>query len=201
METHTSTQNEQLRKRINKPNYACDCESSPCREILFGFGAGQKCPRQYQPIRRFFILTSSTYFPVEGKILKLEIRVCNKPSGTLPIYLSKIRVIRSQNVYFKATRFRCTCDCVAQVSGYQNVKSPKIYTNRHLFNFSEECRFNTLSRLANVLTASEFPYVFCSYSSERTKTKRCCKEWIFRQCIFQRANFENCSSSHKFSSN
>ena len=33
-----------------------------------------------------------------------------------------------------------------------------------------------LSRSANVLTASEFPYVFCSYKSERTKTKHCCKK-------------------------
>ena len=77
----------------------------------------------------------------------------------------------SQNLYFKATRFRRTCDCVAQVSGYQNVKSPKIYTNRHLFNFSEECRFNTLGRLANVLTASEFPYVFYSYKPEKIQDK------------------------------
>ena len=83
---------------------------------------------------------------------------------------------RSRNLYFKATRFRRTCDCAAQVSGYQNVKSPKIYRNRHLLNFSEEYRFNALSRLAYVLTASEFPYVFFSYKSERTKTIRCCKK-------------------------
>ena len=47
----------------------------------------------------------------------------------------------------------------------------------------------TLSRLANVLTASEFPYVFSSYSSERTKTKRCCKKWTVGHCIFQGAIF------------
>ena len=97
------------------------------------------------------------------------------------------------NLYFNTTWFRHTCDCVAQVSGYQNVKSPKIYANWHLFNFSEECHFNTLSRLVNVLTASEFPYIFCSYKSERTKTKRCCKKWTVGKCIFQGAKFENCS--------
>ena len=50
----------------------------------------------------------------------------------------------------------------------------------------------TLSRFANVPTASEFPYVFCSYSSERTTTKRCCKKWTVGQCLSQ-AKFENCS--------
>ena len=113
-----------------------------------------------------------------------------KSGATFESYSKQFRL---QNLYFKATWFRRTCNCVAQVSGYQNVKNPKIYTNRHLFNFSEECRFNTLSRLANVLTASEFPYVFCSYKSERTKTKRCCKKWTVGKCIFQGANFENCS--------
>ena len=52
----------------------------------------------------------------------------------------------SQNLYFKATRFRRTCDCVAQVSGYQNVKSLEIYTNQHLFNFSEECRLHFVAK-------------------------------------------------------
>ena len=49
----------------------------------------------------------------------------------------------------------------------------------------------TLSRLANVFWASESLYVFCSYLSGRTKTKRCCKKWTVGQCIFQGANFEN----------
>ena len=34
----------------------------------------------------------------------------------------------------------------------------------------------TLNHLANVLRATEFPYVFCSYLSERTKTKHCYKK-------------------------
>lgn len=50
-----------------------------------------------------------------------------------------------------------------------------------------------LSRLTNALTASKFPNVFCSYSSERTKTRRFCKKWTVRQCILQGANLENCS--------
>ena len=93
-----------------------------------------------------------------------------------------------QNLYFKATQFRRTC-------GYQNMKSPKIYTNLHLFNFSEECRFNTLSSLANVLTATKSPYIFCSYKSERTKTKHCCKKWTVVKCIFQWGNSQvvNCT--------
>ena len=99
----------------------------------------------------------------------------------------------SQHLYFKATWFRRTYDCAAQVSGYQNVKSPKIYSNRHLFNFSEECHFNAVSHLANVLTVSKFHYVFCSYKSERTRRKCCCKNWTVGKCILQGANFENCS--------
>ena len=51
----------------------------------------------------------------------------------------------------------------------------------------------TLSRSTNVLTASEFPYLFCSYLFGRTKTKRCCNKWTVDQCIFQRANFGICS--------
>ena len=47
----------------------------------------------------------------------------------------------------------------------------------------------TLSRFANVLTASEFPYVFCSYQLERTKNAYS-KELTLRTAL----------SSHKLSS-
>ena len=51
----------------------------------------------------------------------------------------------------------------------------------------------TLSRLANALTASELPYVFCSYLLERTKTKHCCKKRTVGQRIFQGTKFEDWS--------
>ena len=111
-----------------------------------------------------------------SKVIFLQRWMNQNLHSTSPINTSKIQAIifgtwswertfescskqfHLQNLYFKATQFRHTCDCVAHVSGYQNVKSPKIYTNRHLFNFSEDCCFNTLGCLANILTASEFPY-------------------------------------------
>ena len=75
---------------------------------------------------------------------------------------------------------------------YQNVKSLEINTNQHLFNFREECWLHLVAQQMSLQQASS-PYIFCSYKSERTKTICCCKKWTVGKCIFQGANFENCS--------
>ena len=96
---------------------------------------------------------------------------------------------------------RHTCDCVTHAIGYQGMKSPNIYTNGHLFNFSKESRINTLSRLANVLTASKFPYIFCSYKPERTKTIRCCKSEQLADAYSKELTLRTALSNHKLFSN
>ena len=90
----------------------------------------------------------------------------------------------SQNLHFKATRFRRTCDCAAQLSDYQKMKSLDSYKSVSI-QLQRRMSF-TLSRLANVLATSEFPYRICWYSSERTKSKRCYRMSSVGQCIFQR---------------
>ena len=67
---------------------------------------------------------------------------------------------RSQNLYLKATRFRLTCDCVAQVSVGQNVRSLEIYTNQHVLNFSEECCLHLVApQMSWQQTSSLTPFV------------------------------------------
>ena len=71
-----------------------------------------------------------------------------------------------QNLYFKATRFRLNCDCVAQVSGCQDVKSLKIYTNQHLFNFSKEYPLHLVALQMSWQQASSFTSLLCIYQEE-----------------------------------
>ena len=72
----------------------------------------------------------------------------------------------SQNLYFKPTRFRLTCDHVAQVIGYQNVKSLEIYTNQHLFSFCKECQLHLVAQQMSQQQASSLMSFVHIYQEE-----------------------------------
>ena len=65
------------------------------------------------------------------------------------------KLVRSQNLHFKATRFRCTCGSVAQLSDYQNAQSLCSYNSASI-QLQQRMSF-ALNRLANVVATSEFP--------------------------------------------